>query len=122
MKIFSAEKEEYLKLINYYQNQDGIARTGLLAKKLALTKSSVTEMLQKLSQENLVRYTPYMGVYLTEKGSRYVAYLRKKQDLLSCFLETCLECSEEEIEEILDELEHINNQLFFDKLDQYLKK
>jgi hypothetical protein len=32
VKIFSAEKEEYLKLINYYQNQDSIARTGLLAK------------------------------------------------------------------------------------------
>ncbi|HPR81198.1 MAG TPA: metal-dependent transcriptional regulator [Enterococcus sp.] len=122
METFSAEKEEYLKLINYYQNQDGIARTGLLAKKLALTKSSVTEMFQKLSQENLVSYTPYMGVYLTKKGAKYVAYLRKKQALLSCFLETCLECSEEEVEEILNELEHINNQLFFDKLEQYLKE
>ncbi|EOT29231.1 metal-dependent transcriptional regulator [Enterococcus saccharolyticus] len=122
MGTFSAEKEEYLKLISHYQNQNGIARTGHLAKKLSITKSSVTEMLQKLSKENFVKYVPYQGVYLTEKGVRYITYLNKKQMLLSCFLENSLKCSEEEMEGILDELEHIQNEVFFDKLEQYLKE
>nr|WP_245785546.1 hypothetical protein [Enterococcus italicus] len=32
-----------------------------------------------------------------------------------------MDCSEKEIVEILDELEHIDNELFFDKLEQYLE-
>ena len=56
-EIFSDEKEEYLKLISHYQMRDGIARTGVLAKKLGITKSSVTEMFQRLAEEEFVKYT-----------------------------------------------------------------
>ncbi|WP_313628923.1 metal-dependent transcriptional regulator [Enterococcus italicus] len=66
MRIFSVEKEEYSKLVGHYQMRDGIARTGVLAKKLGITKSSVTEMFQRLAEEDFVKYTAYQGVSLTE--------------------------------------------------------
>jgi Mn-dependent DtxR family transcriptional regulator len=121
VKSFSAEKEEYLKLISQYQSQEGAVKTRILAKKLMLSDSSVTEMFQKLSKENLVIYTPYKGVKLTGKGIKYIEYLQRKQELLTQFLEKHLDCSEQEKEELLDQLEHISHELFFDKLEEYLK-
>ncbi|MCD5002396.1 metal-dependent transcriptional regulator [Enterococcus saccharolyticus] len=122
MKTCSSKKEQYLKLIHYYQSQDGIARTGILAKRLSLRRSSVTEMFQKLAKEHYVKYRPYLGVSLTEKGLKYVEYLQRKHRLLHGFLMKELQCSEAEIELILDELEHVDSELFFNRLEVYLEE
>ncbi|MFR4287549.1 hypothetical protein [Enterococcus italicus] len=37
--------------------RNGIARTGVLVKKLGITKSSVTEMFQRLAEEDFIKYT-----------------------------------------------------------------
>lgn len=83
MRIFSVEKEEYSKLVGHYQMRDGIARTGVLVKKLGITKSSVTEMFQRLAEEDFVKYTAYQGVSLTEKAMRHIDYLEKKANFIN---------------------------------------
>jgi len=122
MELSSAKKEEYLKLIDKNQNKEGFVRNKVLADQLKLANSSVTEMFLKLSHEDLVTYVPYQGAKLTKKGKKYVEQLQKKQQLLCKFLEEYLNCTEQECEDILDQLEHINHDLFFSKLEKYLKK
>lgn len=120
MNKLSAEKEEYLKLIYYYDGHIELVGNNQIAKHLGLSNPSVTEMFQKLSKDNLVEYFPYKGVQLTKDGLKKVEQLQRKQKLLCIFFEYHLECSEEEMTELLNHLEHIDNQLFFEKLEQFL--
>lgn len=120
MTLFTAEKEEYLKLIKEKQREKELVKNNELAKELDLARASVTEMFLKLSQEELIIYIPYKGVKLTEKGKHYVKLLEKKQELLLHFFEQHLACTKKEREDMLDHLEHINHELFFEKLEQYL--
>ncbi|WP_207940424.1 DtxR family transcriptional regulator, Mn-dependent transcriptional regulator [Enterococcus sp. DIV2402] len=120
MNSLSAEKEEYLKLIYYYNGQIELVGNNKIAKHLSLSNSSVTEMFQKLANDKLVKYFPYKGVQLTKYGLKKVEQLQRKQRLLRIFFEHHLECTEEEIMDLLNHLEHIDNQLFFNKLELFL--
>ena len=57
--------EEYLETILYLINKNkGPAKTKQIADELKVSPPSVTEMVQKLSAEGLVKYTPYYGCLL----------------------------------------------------------
>ncbi|GMA46038.1 hypothetical protein GCM10025854_16160 [Tetragenococcus muriaticus] len=79
MKIYSAEKEEYLKLIDKNQAEEGTVRNHKLAEQLGIANSSVTEMFLKMSQKGLIVYKPYKGVKLTEEGAAHIFYGKPKK-------------------------------------------
>ena len=60
--------EEYIETIYTLEKKDGKARTGMIATVLNVKPPSVTEMLQKLQEQGLVKYQIYIGVKLTPKG------------------------------------------------------
>lgn len=79
--------EEYLETIYALEKKEGKARTGMIAKELNVKPPSVTEMLQKLQQQGLVKYETYIGVKLTSSGKKIAENLRKKHILFENFLE-----------------------------------
>jgi len=122
MKTLSKEKEDYLKIISQCQGENKFVKNEKLAKQLCLANPTVTEMCQKLSKERLVTYTPYKGVKLTKKGIEYVKTLEERQRILRSFLDKTLHCDEKEMNYLLNHLEHIDCQLFFDKLAEFEKQ
>ncbi|MEM4728243.1 MAG: metal-dependent transcriptional regulator [Thermoplasmata archaeon] len=80
------ETEEYLEAILDIGGSDGTAKTSALSKRLRVTPASVTEALQRLSRDGMVRYTRYKGASLTPRGRRRAEKLKRKHRLLEVFL------------------------------------
>ena len=78
--------EEYIEKIYVLQNLHGTATTGRIAEEMNIKPPSVTQMLQKLSEEGLVDYNPYQGAVLTSKGEEKAKALMKSHRTISDFL------------------------------------
>jgi DtxR family transcriptional regulator, Mn-dependent transcriptional regulator len=103
----SAAIEDYLKAI-YVLGQDyGRVSTSLLAAYLCFAPPSVTGMLQKLAKLELVIYTPYQGVTLTERGQYMALEVLRHHRLLELFLVQELGYSWEEVHAEAEVLEHV---------------
>ena len=78
-------EENYLKTIYHLATiSDSEVSTNAIAEMMETKASSVTDMLKKLSEKDLVHYKKYQGVSLTEKGKliakiEKVLYIRKKR-------------------------------------------
>ena len=79
--------EEYIELIHILEKKDGHAHTGTIAAEMEIKAPSVTQMLQKLEKEGLVRYQSYIGATLTKKGKKMARQLIEKHRVIQEFLE-----------------------------------
>jgi DtxR family Mn-dependent transcriptional regulator len=82
--------------------------------------SSVTDMMKKLSDKDLVSYQKYQGVTLTDKGFHSAKMIVRKHRLWEVFLVDKLGFSWDEVHEIAEELEHIKSEQLINKLDAFL--
>jgi len=74
---------KYLKFIYRKQLEEfGRVRTTVMARSVGVRPATVTEMLQKLAEKGLLRYTRYRGVRLTKKGIVEARKLLRKHRLL----------------------------------------
>ena len=117
----SYTEENYLKAIfKIAENADENVSTNAIAEKLGTKASSVTEMLKKLADKELVVYEKYQGVKLTETGEKIAIQIIRKHRLWEYFLVNTLAFKWDEVHEIAEELEHINSDALIDKLDSFL--
>lgn len=117
----TTSEENYLKVI-YHLSQvspKGV-NTNAIAGMLETKASSVTDMLKKLSDKDLVSYQKYQGVTLTENGFLSAKMIVRKHRLWEVFLVDKLQFSWDEVHEIAEELEHIQSIALIDKLDSFL--
>lgn len=114
-------EENYLKVIYHLSlvSPKGV-NTNAIAATLETKASSVTDMLKKLSEKNLVSYQKYQGVTLTQEGQMAAKMIVRKHRLWEVFLVKKLDFSWEEVHEIAEELEHIKSEKLINKLDEYL--
>jgi len=114
-------EENYLKTIFHLSgNEDSGVSTNSIANAMESKPSSVTDMLQKLADKNLVVYKKYQGVYLTEKGKKTAINVVRKHRLWEFFLVEKLNFSWDEVHYIAEQLEHINSEKLIDRLDEFL--
>ncbi len=78
--------EQYLKIVYNLTEDGGLARTSDIADALAISPSSVTEMMQKLAKQGYIRHEKYKGVTLKPKGRRIACNVTRKHRLLERFL------------------------------------
>jgi DtxR family Mn-dependent transcriptional regulator len=114
-------EENYIKVIYHlsHVSPKGV-NTNAIAGMLETKASSVTDMLKKLSEKELVSYQKYQGVTLTEKGFLSAKMIVRKHRLWEVFLVDKLNFSWDEVHEIAEELEHIKSEKLIDKLDEFL--
>jgi DtxR family Mn-dependent transcriptional regulator len=99
--------EDYLKAIYVLQQQSGEVSTSLLSEQLGGFKpGSVTGMVKKLAEMNLVTHTPYQGVWLTAAGERAALEVVRHHRLLELYLVEALGYSWDEVHEEAEKLEH----------------
>jgi DtxR family Mn-dependent transcriptional regulator len=81
-----------------FQRNGAPVASGAVANQLANSPPSVTEMLQRLDEQGLVRYEPYEGATLTEDGRGRAAELHESYVTLSWFFRSVLELETHEAE------------------------
>lgn len=120
MELSTAE-EKYLKAILLLSGSpDRTVSTNAIAAKLKTSAASVTDMLKRLSDKELVAYERYKGATLTPEGQRIATTQIRKNRLWEVFLVKTLGMSWDEIHEIAEQLEHIPSERLIDLLDNYL--
>ena len=120
-QMFSQAEENYLKAIYSLEVESKkVVSTNLIANKLQTKASSVTDMLQKLSDKKLVVYKKYKGAQLSSRGEKTAALILRKHRLWECFLVNKLGFSWDEIHDIAEQLEHIKSEALIVKLDEFL--
>jgi len=114
-------EENYLKTIYHLTIiSDAEVSTNSIAEMMETKASSVTDMLKKLSEKNLVNYIKYQGVSLTEKGNLTAKMIVRKHRLWEVFLVEKLNFSWDEVHDIAEQLEHIKSEELINKLDDFL--
>jgi len=112
--------EDYLKHILKLQEGEARVSTSALAASLSLADASVTEMLKKLAVRGLVRYRPYQGVTLTEKGRGIALRTLRRHRLWELFLVRHLGFSWDRIHDEAERLEHATSEALEAALDRAL--
>ena len=114
-------EENYLKTIYHLTTATKTeVSTNAIAEKMETKASSVTDMLKKLAEKELVNYKKYQGVSLTEKGSLSAKMIVRKHRLWEVFLVEKLHFNWDEVHEIAEELEHIKSETLINRLDVFL--
>src|SRR5680860_67918 len=114
-------EENYLKAIYHLgKGTDAMISTNAIAEQMRTKPSSVTDMIKKLSDKDLVRYRRYKGVSLTDSGKNSALSIIRKHRLWEVFLVEKLDFAWNEVHEIAEQLEHIKSEQLIDKLDQHL--
>ena len=114
-------EENYLNTIYHLTIiSDSEISTNAIAEKMETKASSVTDMLKKLAEKDLVHYKKYQGVSLTEKGKLSAKMIVRKHRLWEVFLVDKLDFSWDEVHDIAEQLEHIKSEKLINKLDDFL--
>lgn len=121
MKNLTQSEENYIKEIFHLSGMsEGRISTNSLASRLNTKASSITDMLQKLSDKKLVEYVKYRGCFLTDKGEQIAIQIIRKHRLWETFLVNKLGFGWDEVHEVAEELEHIDSLKLIDSLDRFL--
>lgn len=116
----SLTEENYIKTIYSLSQDAGEVSVSELAKKLSVKLPTVTSMIKKLSGKKLVSYAPYQGIKITEKGKKEALSIIRKHRLAELFLVKILKLGWEEVHEIAEQLEHVNSERFYNRIDELL--
>ncbi len=82
----SATVEDYLERILELINVKGYARVVDIAAALKISQASVTNMVQRLDGEGLLKYEKYRGLVLTTAGETLARNIARRHELLTDFL------------------------------------
>ena len=82
----SSTVEDYLERILELINTKGYARVVDIAGSLGISQASVTNMVQRLDAEGLLKYEKYSGLVLTTAGETLARNITRRHQLLTDFL------------------------------------
>jgi len=78
--------EDYLERISELIDTKGYARVIDIASSLKISQASVTNMVQRLDADGLLKYEKYRGLVLTAAGETLARNIARRHQLLSGFL------------------------------------
>jgi DtxR family transcriptional regulator, Mn-dependent transcriptional regulator len=116
----SLTEENYLKALFNIANKDGEVNVAELSKNLDIKMPTVTSMMKKLSKKKLVHYESYKPLRLTEKGKKEAGLIIRKHRLTEMFLVEKMHLGWEDVHDIAEQIEHIQSQVFFEKMDELM--
>ena len=119
----SATEEDYLKAIyKIAEEQVNVVfvNTNAIAARMNTKAASVTDMIKRLSEKELISYQKYKGVQLTTVGNTIAKNLVRKHRLWEVFLVNKLGYKWDEVHDIAEQLEHIQSVDLIDRLDNFL--
>jgi len=113
--------ERYLEAI--YETGEcagGEVRVKDIAASLGVSKPSVSEMVDRLVENQLVTHDKYQNIKLTAKGRRIAKGLDRKHETIKQFFIDMLGVDPEVADKDACEIEHVISDVTLDKLVEYL--
>lgn len=102
----TAVMEDYLEAIYHIVKEHGYAKSGQIAERLGVHKSTVTTALHSLKLQGYIEYAPYQDVKLNAKGRKEAKGIVRRHDIFYRLLTQLLGVEEEEASALACELEH----------------
>ncbi len=99
--------EDYLKTIYLLQQDEDKVTTSALARRLGVAAPSVTNMVKRLADMNLVRHTPYRSIELLPAGERIALEVVRHHRLIELYLAEALGMPWDQVHAEADRLEHV---------------
>lgn len=113
-------EENYLKAIFHLTEKNETLSVNELSKFLNIKMPSVNSMMKKFADKKWVIYESYKPLIITDEGKKRAALIVRKHRLTEMFLVEKMGFGWEQVHEIAEQIEHINSELFFDKIDELL--
>jgi len=98
--------EDYLERIYALIQEKGYARVSDIAEALQVSPSTVTRMVQKLDEQNLLEYERYRGLSLTKEGERVGRSIHRRHKALENFLHLLGVDDQATVEKDIEGIEH----------------
>ncbi len=117
----SASIEDYLETIYEQLEKTHKIKAVDIAKKMNISRASVTEALQKLAQKEYIIYEKNHPIELTEKGIKIAKEVMHKHKILCNFFNKVLKIDLEEAEINACRIEHVITQTAFDKISEFVQ-
>src|SRR5271154_3651266 len=100
--------EDYSKAIfSLEARNDEPVSTNALAERLGITPGSVSAMLKRLDELELITHVPYRGVHLTDDGRRIALEVIRHHRLLESYLADALGMPWDRVHDEAEVLEHV---------------
>ncbi|GGF42608.1 DtxR family transcriptional regulator [Microbacterium sorbitolivorans] len=117
----SPAADDYLKTIYAHTEwQDRPITSSVLAAKLGVAPSSVTEMVKKLAASGLVHHEPYRAVTLTDTGRARAVAMTRRHRLIETWLVREFDYTWDEVHDEAEVLEHAISDRMLAKVDARL--
>jgi DtxR family Mn-dependent transcriptional regulator len=98
--------EEYLEGIYRLQEKSGVAKTGDIVKALQVVPGTVTNTVERLEREGMLRHEPYRGVKLTDKGRKIALNVIRRHRLSERLLTDFMHVDWDKVHDAACKLEH----------------
>ncbi|MEX2511981.1 MAG: metal-dependent transcriptional regulator [Cyclobacteriaceae bacterium] len=118
--MISQSIENYLKVIFNQATASDEVNTSVIAHAMEVSLPSVNSMVKKLANLGLLEYEKYKPLKITKKGKYEAALIIRKHRLTEMFLVEKMGFGWEEVHEIAEQLEHVQSNDFFDRMDEIL--
>ena len=116
----TVEKENYLKIIYKKQEKELPVNVTSLSRYFKVSKSTVSNMIKKLVVMGLIDTKPYKPILLTSSGKIKATEIISKHRLIELYLVEKMNFKLDEVHEIAEEIEHIENSKFFNRMREIL--
>ncbi len=119
----SSAEEDYLKTILRHSPADhgeASACLGLVARDLAVTPGTVTQMMKQLAARDLVVYRPRRGVVLTPAGRSTALGVLRRHRVIETFLVEVMGLDWAEVHAEAEVLEHVVSDRLIERMDEML--
>lgn len=102
----SAAMQDYLEVILVLSGQKEMVRVTDIAKRLNLSKASVSQALGQLREQGYIQQDPYGPVELTAEGHKYALVVKHRHVVLRSFLVEVLGIDRQTAETDACQMEH----------------
>jgi DtxR family transcriptional regulator, Mn-dependent transcriptional regulator len=120
MVTMSRATEDYLKAIYHLAHRGEPVTTGLLAHELGVSSPSVSSMVKRLEDGDLLTRPDHRSLHLTDSGERAALRVVRRHRLLETFLARMLDVPWDEVHAEAELLEHALSDRLEERIDAVL--
>lgn len=112
--------EDYLKAIYSLGTSGEAVQTSAIAEVLSVAPASVSGMLKRLAEQDLLEHVPYRGVQLTARGRRAALRMVRRHRILEAYLTEKLGYDWDSVHDEAERLEHAVSDELIDRMARAL--
>src|SRR5690554_5071810 len=116
----SPTEENYLKALFKLSDEKGQINISELSSEMGVSMPTANSMVKKMDGQGWLRYEKYKPLTITPKGKKRASLIIRKHRLTEMFLVEKMGFSWESVHEIAEQVEHLQSEVFFDRMDELL--